>query len=263
MRPSSSARVACIASPRSGFNRFYQKTGILCIISHLVFQRNDHQSYSSIRHDADDRSSVLKGTTWEGTGLRRAQALGGHRPWRAQAFGGHRPWEGRALGGHRPWEGRALGWSGVEGYGLQPVHKAHRISGALAPEGALSAAASQGFRSSAETRKSFPNRSTSASSSRIGFASPRNAGAASEPRTCGEQKAVRRSTSPPASSAVFTRVPVSVSSVRIPSAPSLSSTFPSGTRPFSASSTCTRTPAKSAPQSAAHSTPWPAPAEQP
>jgi hypothetical protein len=37
MRPSSSARIACIASPRSGFNRFTSKRAILFIVSIPVF----------------------------------------------------------------------------------------------------------------------------------------------------------------------------------------------------------------------------------
>src|ERR1700691_2775152 len=37
MRPSSSARIACIASPESGFNRFAQNRAILIIISISVF----------------------------------------------------------------------------------------------------------------------------------------------------------------------------------------------------------------------------------
>ena len=46
----------------------------------------------------------------------------------------------------------------------------------------------------------------------MALAMPRKAGTASEPMICGETKKCTRSTKPAASSAVFRRVPVSVSS---------------------------------------------------
>src|SRR5579863_74869 len=127
------------------------------------------------------------------------------------------------------------------------------------PTGWSGSSLGQGSLSSEQRPRSLSYRSTSTSAIWMGRAMPRNAGTASDPMICGETKRCTRSTRPAARSAVLRRVPVSVTRVRMPSWPSLSSTWASGTRPgcnaadglspaaaaVSAGITSTRTPRRS------------------